>query len=91
MTQQTQPASAAVLEGIVNRFFIEKHFGFIWSPALAGEIFFHELDVKTGEALLRGTRVCFNVGEYKNRPVAVNVTPPAPVPAPMTDGDGGAK
>jgi cold shock CspA family protein len=59
--------------GVVRRFYSERHYGFLVSTV--GELFFHEIDVVElpPGGITKGTKVDFNVGEYKGRQKAIDI------------------
>ena len=61
-------------EGTVTRFLKDRRFGFILYSE--GEIFFHELDALSfTDTPQRGDKVSFEIGEFRGRAKAFNVTP----------------
>jgi len=63
-----------IYTGTVVRFFADRRFGFILYDE--GEIFFHELDMlDSAFAPQRGDKVSFQIGKYKGRTKAINITP----------------
>ena len=60
--------------GTVVRFFADRRYGFILYDD--GEMFFHELDTfGFTSSPQRGDKVSFEIGQYKGRAKAFNVTP----------------
>lgn len=63
-----------VYTGTVARFFADRRYGFILYDD--GEMFFHEMDAGSFAASpKRGDKVSFEIGQYRGRAKAFNVSP----------------
>jgi cold shock CspA family protein len=62
------------MTGKVSVFWQHKNFGFIVQDDAAEEIFFHRNNIAPGSSPPeKGSRVTYEIGKYKGRPIADNV------------------